>query len=95
MIRSVAVVILFSTIAAPASAELLFGDAAAGKRLHETGCVGCHDAGVYTRKDRKVHSLDGLIKQVNACNTQLSRSLGKDEIYDLVRYLNDSFYRYP
>ena len=28
------------------------GDSADGKRLHDANCMGCHDTGIYTRKDR-------------------------------------------
>ena len=34
------------------------GDSADGKRLHDANCMGCHDTGIYTRKDRLVRSLD-------------------------------------
>lgn len=95
MIRSAVTLLTLAAVAAPAGAEMLFGDAAAGARVHEAQCVGCHDTGVYTRKERKIHSLEGLIRQVNFCNTQLKRQLSKDNIDDLVRYLNDSYYHYP
>ena len=28
------------------------GDSADGKRLHDANCMGCHDTGIYTRKER-------------------------------------------
>ena len=34
-----------------AYAASLPGDGADGKRLHDTNCMGCHDTGIYTRKD--------------------------------------------
>ena len=40
------------------------GDSADGKRLHDANCMGCHDTGIYTRKDRLVRSLDALKKPV-------------------------------
>jgi cytochrome c5 len=27
------------------------GDSADGKRLHDANCMGCHDTGIYIRKD--------------------------------------------
>jgi cytochrome c5 len=33
------------------------GNSVEGKRLHDAKCIGCHDSGVYTRKDRTVRSL--------------------------------------
>ena len=32
------------------------GDSVDGKRLHDANCMGCHDTGIYTRKDRLVQS---------------------------------------
>src|SRR5262249_39600346 len=43
-----------------AYAAALPGDSADGKRLHDASCIGCHDTGIYTRKDRLVGSLDAL-----------------------------------
>jgi cytochrome c5 len=40
-----------------ACAAELPGDSADGKRLHDANCMGCHDTGVYTRKDRLVYGL--------------------------------------
>jgi hypothetical protein len=95
MILSAVTLLTLTAVTPPTGSEMLFGDAAAGARLHATQCVGCHDSSVYTRKERKIHSLEGLIRQVNFCNTQLKRQLTKDNIDDLVRYLNDTYYRYP
>jgi mono/diheme cytochrome c family protein len=47
-----------------AYASELPGDSAEGKRLYEANCMGCHDTGVHTRKDRIVQSLDALKKRL-------------------------------
>ena len=47
-----------------AYAVALPGDSADGKRLHDASCMGCHDTGIYTRKDRLVQSLDALKKRL-------------------------------
>jgi cytochrome c553 len=70
------------------------GDAAEGKRLHDASCTGCHDSSVYTRKDHKVRSLEGLGKQVENCTHMAQREFAPAEKQDIVKYLNDQFYRF-
>ena len=43
-----------------ACAAALPGDSADGKRLHDANRMGCHDTGIYTRKDRLVGSSNAL-----------------------------------
>ena len=50
-----------------AYAASLPGDSADGKRLYDANCMGCHDTGIHTRKDRIVQSLDALEKRVGNC----------------------------
>jgi cytochrome c len=52
------------------------GDAARGKSVHEAKCAACHvskvggnGSGIYTRADRKVKTVEGLMKQVETCNS--------------------------
>lgn len=73
---------------------LLPGDATVGKQLHDTQCVACHDAKLYTRKERRVKTLGGLIAQVEICNRQLKKELSRDQTNNLVAYLNEAFYRF-
>lgn len=89
------VMLLLTVLNAPsATAALLLGDAAKGGKLHAESCQGCHDAGVYTRADRRVKSVEGLMAQVEMCNSNLRRGLAKDQRDDLVKYLNDSYYKF-
>ncbi len=74
---------------------LLPGDAARGKQLHESRCTACHDNRVYTRSDRKVKTVEGLMGQVQMCNKQLGTQLERGQLNDLVKYLNDAYYRFP
>lgn len=78
-----------------AHAALLPGDAAKGKAVHDTQCVACHDSGVYTRANRRIKSVEGLIGQVNTCNRQLDKRLDREQINDLVKYLSDTYYHFP
>jgi hypothetical protein len=95
MYRTITIGLLLLAAAAPANAEMLLGDAARGRTTYETNCQGCHDSSVFTRPDRRIHSLEGLIKQVEFCNTQLKRRLSDGDLNDIVKYLDDSFYHFP
>jgi cytochrome c5 len=53
---------LMLLIASAYAAELP-GASADGKRLHDANCMGCHDTGILTRKERLVQSLDALKKR--------------------------------
>jgi mono/diheme cytochrome c family protein len=86
--------ILHISPAAAADTALLPGNAASGKKLHAANCVGCHDDKVYTRSPRRVNSVGGLIGQVEFCNQQLKKGLSKDQLNDLIAYLNQTYYKF-
>ena len=71
------------------------GDAAAGKRLYEASCTSCHDSSVFTRQNRRVKSLDALRGQVQACGHMAKQDFSAQQLQDLVKYLNEQFYRFP
>jgi mono/diheme cytochrome c family protein len=71
------------------------GDGAKGKHLHDANCVSCHAVSVYTRQDHKVQSLDGLKQQVENCTHMAQKEFSAAEKQDIVKYLNDQFYRFP
>ena len=70
------------------------GNSANGKRLHEANCRGCHDSSVYTRKDRRVKSLDALKGQLQGCGHMAKIELSAAEQQDIVKYLNEQFYKF-
>ena len=86
---------LLLVVTTGASAAMLPGDAAKGKAVHGQQCVACHDSGVYTRADRRIKSVEGLIGQVNGCVRQTGAKLSRDQVNDVVKYLDDAFYRFP
>lgn len=92
-IPQIALLALAAMLPLPASA-LLLGDAESGAKLHAANCRGCHDTSVYTRHDRRIRTIEGLIGQVNFCNRQLDKKLTRDQVNDIVKYLNDSYYRF-
>jgi mono/diheme cytochrome c family protein len=77
-----------------AQAALLPGDAAQGKAVHDKQCVACHDSSVYTRANRQVKSPEALIGQVNNCIRQTGAKLDRDQVNGLVKYLDESFYKF-
>ena len=93
---------LVALVATSASAEtLLAGDAAKGKATHEAKCVGCHvemfggdGSKIYTRKDRKTKTAEGLIGRVQGCNKQTGANLSKADVDNVVNFLNTTYYKF-
>ena len=77
-----------------AYAAELSGDSADGKRLHDANCMGCHDSGIYTRKDRLVQSLDALKNRLGDCSHMAEKEFSAIETQNIVKYLNDQFYQF-
>jgi hypothetical protein len=77
-----------------AHAAALPGDSAAGKRLHDTNCTGCHDTGIYTRKDHLIRSLEALKTQLSDCSHAVNKQFSATETQNIVKYLNDEFYKF-
>jgi cytochrome c2 len=94
MNKAALLLLSLTLVASSVQAALLPGDAAKGKAVHDKQCVACHDTSVYTRADRKVQSVEGLIGQVNNCVRQTSVKLDRDQVNDVVKYLDESFYKF-
>jgi mono/diheme cytochrome c family protein len=80
---------------------MLAGDADKGRQTHDQLCLACHKSMtggqpdmLYTRADRRVSSLDALIAQVGRCNKFQNLGLDDDSMDDIVKYLNETFYRF-
>lgn len=86
--------VVASLVQAAQAESLLLGDAAKGKKLVEAGCTTCHGTEVYTRKNRKVKSIEGLMGQVEQCNTNLARHYSDAQLNDVVKHLNDAYYKF-
>ena len=87
--------LLILLIPSVACAAALPGDSADGKRLYHANCMGCHDTGIHTRKDRIVQSLDALKKRLGDCSHMANKEFSAIETQNLVKYLNDQFYQFP
>ena len=89
------VAVSLALLAANCLAAAVPGDSAEGKRLYDANCTGCHDTGVFTRKTRSVLSLDALKQQLDSCGHASGKELSPAQKQDIVKYLNDQFYRFP
>ena len=69
------------------------GDAGEGKRLHDANCTSCHNTAVYSRKDHVVRSLNDLKQQLAGCEHMAKKEFAPAETQNLLKYLNDRFYR--
>jgi CxxC motif-containing protein (DUF1111 family) len=95
MQKTMFAVIVLGGMAQGVQAEsMLPGDTAKGKQLHDAGCVSCHGSEVYTRKDRRIKSVEGLIGQVQNCNNNLARSYSSAQLNDLTKFLNETYYKF-
>ena len=77
-----------------AYAEPMPGDSSRGELLFSANCMECHDTSVLARKDRTVQSLDALKKQLSSCSHMANKEFSTSETQDLLKYLNDEFYRF-
>ncbi len=70
------------------------GDAARGAKLHED-CLGCHGTELYVPPQAKIKTLSTLKKEVEKWNDRMNPKFTRQEIEDLVAYLNRDFYKFP
>jgi len=85
---------LIAALLLTAAGPLTAADTGHGQQLKAKNCMGCHEDGVYIRKDRRVTSLAGLEKQVRRCELTLGLQWFDDDVNDVVAYLNETFYKF-
>jgi hypothetical protein len=93
--KSVLCLSLLILLMPSAYAAELPGDSADGSVTHDANCLGCHDTSVYTRKDRRIRSLDALKGQLANCSHMAALELSAIETQNIIKYLNDQFYQFP
>lgn len=76
------------------NAAMLLGDATKGEKLHNKHCVKCHTSSVYTRKPRKVNTVEGLIGRVKMCNDQLQIKLTEAQLEHITSFLDERYYKF-
>ncbi len=66
-----------------------------GKNLHNERCTKCHTDSVYTRKDRRVKTLQALSNQVNGCMKGAAKAeWTPSETNSVIEYLNTNYYKF-
>ncbi len=62
------------------------------KDLHDSECLICHDSEVYSRKGRRIDSLNQLKLQVRTCQQDTGAEWTETQIEAVTQYLNKTFY---
>ena len=65
-----------------------------GQEIVQKDCTKCHGDEVYTRSERRVHSLAALGKQVRRCKDNIGIQLFDEDVDDVVKYLNSKYYKF-
>jgi cytochrome c2 len=94
MLKSFVLFPIAAVLSVSAQAASLPGDAANGKKLYAANCMSCHNDSVHTRKDHTVKSLQGLTDQIHNCEHMTDAKLEKGQVNDLVKYLNETYYKF-
>lgn len=77
----------------PALADTTLAVAASrGKLLYENHCLGCHESVVHVRERRQVKSLTELQAQVARWSAYQNLRWNKEDVGEVVRYLNERHY---
>jgi mono/diheme cytochrome c family protein len=66
-----------------------------GQMLYDTHCVTCHTVQMHWRKASVVRSWQDLQDQVTRWQSSARLGWSQDDITQVARYLNDTFYRMP
>lgn len=75
------------------AAALAAGDPVRGEKLHGY-CVGCHGTALYVPPQAKIRTLATLKKEVERWNDRMNPKFTRQEVEDIVAYLNRDFYRF-
>lgn len=70
------------------------GDPVRGEQLHQD-CLGCHGTELYVPPAAKVKSLAALRREVEKWNDRMNPKFTKQEVEDLIAWLNRDFYKFP
>ena len=75
-------------LAAPANAQ------SRGELLYSTHCIGCHTSQVHWRDNKLATDWNSLEAQVRRWQAANMLQWNEDDIGDVTRYLNDSYYHF-
>ncbi|MGE4110049.1 MAG: cytochrome c [Burkholderiales bacterium] len=94
MRRGCATLLLGIACAFAAHAAGAAGDPVRGEVLHRD-CLGCHGTELYVPPRAKVKTLAALKKETERWNDRMNPKFTKQEIEDIVAWLNRDYYRFP
>ena len=80
--------LLFITLQSQAQAQ----DLQRGKLLHDTHCVSCHDARIYSRSNRVANDADRLRLEVDRWRKNISLPWEQGEIDAVTAFLASRYY---
>ena len=66
-----------------------------GELLYATHCIACHTTEVHWRDRRLATDFASLVAQVGRWQKNTGLDWSSEEVYDVVRYLNSTIYRFP
>src|SRR3954447_3632473 len=66
-----------------------------GALLYQTHCIGCHDKQIHWRDDRLATDWRSLAAQVRRWRTNTGLQWTEQEVDEVVRYLNETIYKFP
>ncbi len=69
------------------------GDPQRGEKLH-ADCLGCHGAALYVAPRAKINTPVSLKKEVERWNDRMNPKFSKQDIEDLLAYLDRDFYKF-
>lgn len=70
------------------------GDPVRGEKLH-ADCLGCHGVSLYAPPRAKIKTPAALKREVERWNDRMNPKFSKQDIEDLLAYLNRDFYKFP
>jgi mono/diheme cytochrome c family protein len=65
-----------------------------GELLYSTHCIACHTAQMHWRDRKQATDWDSLEKQVRRWQAAALLQWNEDDIHEVARHLNDSYYRF-
>lgn len=82
-------------VPAQAQTQAPAGPGSRGQMLYNNHCIACHTTQMHWRDKKLVTDWPSLQQQVRRWQGTAQLNWGDDDIDDVARYLNDSFYRLP
>jgi hypothetical protein len=65
-----------------------------GEMLYSTHCIACHTTQVHWRDGRAATDWNGLVAQVRKWQGAISLSWNEQDVLEVARYLNDTYYHF-